>query len=189
VTAHVWIAVAVNAVPAGVLSALCATVGLRNLREWRRVRRLEPLDRAEVLAAERPETRPPRQWPAPSSLDDPELVAAYRDFAYRRRDGWVLFGEMAMLTSGAALGTALPRALTHTGAGLAAVGVVGVAMAGHFVRSQGAGHWVSVAALYERRLLALRPANDAATFEEPPPASGRWRRVFRAAWREWRLSR
>lgn len=161
-------------------SVACGVAGVRNLRTWRRVRTVEPLERAEVLAAERPVSRPPRTWPDPSAVEERDVVAGYRDYAYQRRDTSVLLGEVAMLAAGAALGASLPRALTEVRSSIGAGVAIGVGVVGQVVRTDRARYWVRVAALYERRLLALHRAEgeDGGREEAPATTRSRWRRAW-----------
>jgi hypothetical protein len=163
----------VFAVACAALSVLCARAAVANYREYRRERDRAPLEPAEVYETSRRSSsiRPP--WPQPEDITDHRLAAAYRDYARDRQESAQLIGEITLLTSGAALGTFIPRVLTSSLATAGATAAVVVGGGGFLMKQYGAGRWARIAARYERRRAELRPP---APTPPAPPAPARRRR-------------
>lgn len=160
------VAVAAVSLVLGVLSAIAARGNLTRLGD---VRRRAPLEVAEILAAPPPARRAPRRWPEAATLDDARVAAAYRDYAYERRESLALFAEALLLIGGAALGASILDALKGWPHVLTPVASGTVAVFGVMLRRIGEDAFTLHARRYERRratLLAVAP--------EPPRQRRRW---------------
>lgn len=110
-----------------------------------------------MLTAATPASIGPKSWPPPAAIDAPQLAAAYRDYAYTRREASVLFAETTLLAASAALGSTIQGLLTG---GWAAVPPGAALMTGLFavmLRRRSEDKWSAIASLYERRRERLRP--------------------------------
>jgi hypothetical protein len=158
----------------------CARWGTRNVSCARAARSRPPLEPAEVTAGNRPASSAPASWPAPATMTEVTLAAAYRDYARERRETRVLWGELIVLASSAALGASVPGLLrggweTWPFAGALLAGAFGVAL-----KRSAEQKWTRVAVLYARRVTALRhPAPAPAEPLPSPPATPWWRRAQR----------
>lgn len=87
------------------------------------------------------------------------MAAAYRDYAYERREAVVLVGELVLVTAGAALGASLPGAV-EGGWRIWPVGLCLVAAAiGVLVERNGEQRWNEVGALRASPDRAARAAD------------------------------
>lgn len=142
-------------------------IGWCNIQGFRRELYRVPLEVEEVLADVPAQGRAlhNQPWPQASSMSEPRVAAAYRDYAHERRETVVLVGELVLISAGAALGASLPGAV-EGGWRIWPVALCVVAAAfGVLVKRNGEQRWNEVAARYERRraeLLAPRPRRKSA---------------------------
>lgn len=175
---RVWAVTAAYTLVLSAIAVACVLAARWNYGGWRETRRRPPLEPSEVFAAAPATTVVPSNWPAPSTLPDARLAAAYRDYARDRRDSLVLAGDLAVVAGGAALGASLPTAVDGGGwQTWPAAAAVLVAAVGLLLRHRGQEKWVEVSRLYEQRRLHLQASN--AHVRVAP------RRTLRVLWRRW----
>jgi hypothetical protein len=129
------------------------------------------LDVAEILSAVTPTSIGPKSWPPPAAIEAPQLAAAYRDYAYDRRESAVLFAEATLLAASAALGSTIPGILTGGWAAVPPGAALLTGLLAVMLRRRSEDKWTAVASLYDRRRERLRrepPLHPAAT---PLPVS------------------
>lgn len=174
-----WVAAVVWTVLTLTSAWWCARTGSRNLAAGQAVLRRPPLEPTEVAAGNPPASSVPTSWSSPTTLDDPALAAAYRDYARERRETVVLWGEVIVLSASAALGASVPALLRGGWGTWSFIGALLVGLFGVVLKRSGEQKWTHVAVLYTHRVSALRQPPT----QEPLPPSGapsRWQRVLRS---------